>query len=320
MVFRLFRKKDTTRRALARTRRGWGGGIRSLFEGAALSDEALWERLEDALIAADVGVDASLGLVNAVRERVRAEGAADADAVAELFKEEMALLLDPADPSIWDWYDQPELPAKPFVLLVVGVNGTGKTTSVAKLAHHYGLMGQARRRRRVRHLPRRRHRAGQGVGRAVARGRGGAPAGLRPGGGGVRRPTRPPPRAAPTCLSSTPPGGCTTRRTCWRSWARSSACCNAKTPAAPHQTLLVLDATTGHNGLEQARAFQEAPGLDAVFLTKLDGSAKGGIVVAIAQQLRLPIVFIGAGEGLDDVALFDTDEFVDALLEERQPA
>ena len=86
-------------------------------------------------------------------------------------------------------------------------------------------------------------------------------------------------------------------------------------PSAPQQTLLVIDATTGHNGVEQARVFQEAVGVDGVFLAKLDGTAKGGIVVAIAQELALPVIFIGTGEGLDDLSLFDTDDFVDALFE-----
>ena len=85
-------------------------------------------------------------------------------------------------------------------------------------------------------------------------------------------------------------------------------------PASPHQTLLVLDATTGHNGVEQARVFQEALGVNGVFLAKLDGTAKGGVTVAIAQELGLPVVFIGTGEGLDDLSLFDTDDFVDALF------
>ena len=88
----------------------------------------------------------------------------------------------------------------------------------------------------------------------------------------------------------------------------------SRTPGAPHQTLLVLDATTGHNGVEQARLFQEAVGVDGVFLAKLDGTAKGGVTVAIAQQLKLPVVFIGTGEGTDDLALFDTDDFVDGLF------
>jgi fused signal recognition particle receptor len=84
--------------------------------------------------------------------------------------------------------------------------------------------------------------------------------------------------------------------------------------SVPHQTLLVIDATTGHNGLEQAKVFQEAVGVNGVFLTKLDGTAKGGITVAIAQELNLPVIFIGTGEGLEDISMFDTDDFVDALF------
>ena len=90
--------------------------------------------------------------------------------------------------------------------------------------------------------------------------------------------------------------------------------------AVPHQTMLVLDATTGHNGLEQARVFQEAVGVSGVFLAKLDGTAKGGITVAIAQELQLPVVFIGTGEGLDDLSIFDTDDFVDALFGDEPAA
>lgn len=319
MVFRLFRKKETTHRALARTRQGWGGGIRSLFEGAALNDEALWEGLEEALIAADVGVGAALGLVNAVRARVRAEGAADADAVAELFKEEMALLLDPADPSIWDWYDQPELPAKPFVLLVVGVNGTGKTTSVAKLAHHYGRMGKrvavgacdTFRAAAIEQMKTWGERLQVDV---VAHQQGSDPAAVA-----FDAYQAASARGADLLILDTA-GRLHNKAHLLEELRKIKRVLERQDAAAPHQTLLVLDATTGHNGLEQARAFKDAPGLDAVFLAKLDGSAKGGIVVAVAQELRLPIVFIGTGEGLDDVALFDTDEFVDALLEERQPA
>jgi fused signal recognition particle receptor len=90
-------------------------------------------------------------------------------------------------------------------------------------------------------------------------------------------------------------------------------------PELPHQVLLVIDATTGHNGLEQARVFKEAVGVDGVFLAKLDGTAKGGIVIAIAQELQLPVVFIGTGEGLDDLSLFDNEDFVDALFSDREP-
>ena len=139
MVFRLFRHKEKTTEALAKTRKGWGGGLSALFQGATLSDEALWEQVEGALISADVGVNTSLALVNRVRQRVRDESAFD---VIEMFKEEMAVLLDSKDKAVWDWYDQENLPAKPFVLMVVGVNGVGKTTSIAKLTKHYQELGK----------------------------------------------------------------------------------------------------------------------------------------------------------------------------------
>ena len=143
MVFRFFRRKDKTTDALARTRSSWGGGLASLFQNAALSDDNLWGDLEDALISADVGVDTSLETVNRVRRRVRDEGVSDPSDVVEMFKEELAVLLDPRDTSIWDWYDQENLAAKPFVLMVAGVNGVGKTTSIAKMTAHYRKMGKS---------------------------------------------------------------------------------------------------------------------------------------------------------------------------------
>ena len=143
MVFNFLLRKDKTTHALAKTRKGWGGGLAALFQGATLSDDRLWEGLEDALISADVGVDTSLEVVNTVRQRVREEGVSEAGEVIELFKEELAFLLDPEDKSFWDWYDQEHLAAKPFVLMIVGVNGAGKTTSIAKMAAYYQRMGKS---------------------------------------------------------------------------------------------------------------------------------------------------------------------------------
>ncbi|MDA1215760.1 MAG: signal recognition particle receptor subunit alpha, partial [Chloroflexi bacterium] len=142
MVFGLFRRKEKTQAALARTRSGWGGGIASLFRGATLADDAFWEDVEEALMSADVGVETTLKLVEDVRTRVREENVTGRDEVVELFKEEMAVLLEKTDDSVWKWYEGDDLPVKPFVLLVVGVNGVGKTTSIAKLAAHYQRMGK----------------------------------------------------------------------------------------------------------------------------------------------------------------------------------
>ena len=313
MVFRLFRRKDKTTQALAKTRKGWGGGFRAVFEGATLSDEALWESVEDALIAADVGVETSLALVNCVRGRVRAEGSTGADDVVEMFKEEMAILLDPKDTSIWDWYDQPDIPAKPFVLMVVGVNGAGKTTSIAKLAQHYHAMnkrvllaaGDTFRAAAVDQLKVWGDRLNVDI---VAHQHG-----SDPGAVAFDAYAAAVARGVDVLIIDTA-GRLHNKAPLIDELRKVRRVLERQDPASPHQTLLVLDATTGHNGVEQARVFQEAVGVNGVFLAKLDGTAKGGVTVAIAQELGLPVVFIGTGEGLDDLSLFNTDDFVDALF------
>lgn len=310
MVFRLFKRKQQTSQALARTRKGWGGGLASLFENATLSDESLWEQVEDALISADVGVNTSLELVNRVRGRVRDEGATD---VVEMFKEEMAVLLDPSDKSIWDWYDQESLPVKPFVLMVVGVNGAGKTTSIAKMVKHYQSLGMkvvvgagdTFRAAAIEQLEVWGQRLKVDV---VAHQQGSDP-------GAVAYDAYQAALARKVdVLILDTAGRLHTKGPLIEELRKVQRVLKRFDEAVPHQVLLVLDATTGHNGLEQAKVFQEAVGVNGVFLAKLDGTAKGGITVAIAQELNLPVVFIGTGEGLDDISLFDTDDFVDALF------
>jgi fused signal recognition particle receptor len=310
MVFRLFKRKEKTTEALARTRKGWGGGLGALFQGAALSDDALWEEVEDALISADVGVDTGLALVNRVRQRVRDEGAAD---VVEMFKEELAVLLDPEDTSIWDWYDQEEMAVKPFVLMVVGVNGVGKTTSIAKITQHYQSIGKkvllgagdTFRAAAVEQLQVWGNRLKVDV---VAHQQGSDPGAVAYDAyqAAVARDV--------DVLIIDTAGRLHTKAPLIEELRKVRRILERFDEHLPHQTLLVMDATTGHNGLEQAKVFQEAVGVNGVFLAKLDGTAKGGITVAIAQELKLPVIFIGTGEGLDDLSLFDTDDFVDALF------
>ncbi|MDA1036232.1 MAG: signal recognition particle-docking protein FtsY [Chloroflexi bacterium] len=310
MVFRLFKRKEKTTEALARTRKGWGGGLGALFQGATLSDDALWEQVEDALISADVGVDTGLALVNRVRQRVRDEGATD---VVEMFKEELAVLLDPEDKGIWDWYDQEELPVKPFVLMVVGVNGVGKTTSIAKLTQHYQELGKkvligagdTFRAAAIEQL--------QVWGQRLKVDVVAHQQGSDPGAVAYDAYQAAVARDADVLIIDTA-GRLHTKAPLIEELRKVRRILERFDEHLPHQTLLVMDATTGHNGLEQAKVFQEAVGVNGVILAKLDGTAKGGITVAIAQELKLPVVFIGTGEGLDDLSLFDTDDFVDALF------
>ena len=310
MVFRLFKRKEKTSEALAKTRKGWGGGLGTLFQGATLSDDALWEEVEDALISADVGVDTGLALVNRVRQRVRDEGADD---VVEMFKEEIAVLLDPEDTSVWDWYDQEELPVKPFVLMVVGVNGVGKTTSIAKLTKHYQEIGKkvlvgagdTFRAAAIEQLQVWGERLNVDV---IAHKQG-----SDPGAVAYDAYQAAVARDADVLIFDTA-GRLHTKAPLIEELRKVRRILERFDDRLPHQTLLVMDATTGHNGLEQAKVFKEAVGVNGVFLAKLDGTAKGGITVAIAQELKLPVIFIGTGEGLDDLSLFDTDDFVDALF------
>ncbi len=315
MPFRLFRSRDKTTQALAKTRLGWGGGLGALFGRGLLSDERFWQDVEDALISADVGVDTSLAMVQRVRQRVREDNTTSPADVAELFKEDLALLLDPQDKSIWDWYDQEELAAKPFVLMAVGVNGAGKTTSVAKMARHYQQLGKTVvlgagdtfRAAAVEQL----RVWGQRLGVDVVAQKPGAD----PGAVAFDSYRAAVARDADVLIFDTA-GRLHTKAPLMEELRKVRRVFERQAAGAPHQTLLVLDATTGHNGLEQARVFHDTLGIDGVFLAKLDGTAKGGITVAIAEELKLPVIFIGTGEGLDDVSLFDTDDFVDALFGE----
>jgi fused signal recognition particle receptor len=313
MVFRFFHRKEKTREALAKTRRGWSGAVGRLFRNGALADDMLWEEMEEALVTADVGVKTSLELVSKVRQRVREEGVSGGDEVMELLKEELTMLLDSEDKSIWDWYDQENLPTRPFVLLVVGVNGAGKTTSIAKLAHHYGLMhkrvliaaADTYRAAAIEQIQIWAQRLGVDV---VAHQRG-----ADPGAVAYDAYEAAVARNVDVLILDTA-GRLHTKEPLIEELRKVRRVLERLEPTAPQQTLLVLDATTGHNGLAQAEVFQQAVGASGVFLAKLDGTAKGGLVVAIAQELHLPVVFIGTGEGLEDLSLFDIDDFVDALF------
>ena len=289
-----------------------------------LSDDGFWADVEDALVSADVGVTTSLALIERVRERVRDgtapdrsdvsdRSAAPAALVAEALKEELALLLDVAEPGIWDWYDQEVLPAKPLVLLVVGVNGAGKTTSIAKMARHYQELGKtvllgAGDTFRAAAVEQLRAWAARLEVDVVAQARS-----ADPGAVAYDAYEAAVARGVDVLIFDTA-GRLQNKTPLIEELRKVRRVFERHAPDAPHQTLLVLDATTGHNGLEQARVFQEAVGVDGVFLAKLDGTAKGGITVAIAQELKLPVIFIGTGEQLEDLTLFDTDDFVDALF------
>lgn len=321
MVLRRFwgrpEDRERTRQGVRKSRETWFGRIRGLFGGRA--DGPSWEEVEEILIGADVGVRTALALVERVRERARREGVRDPDRLLALLKEEMLRILR----RVQEGFALP-LPGEnaptPLAVLVVGVNGSGKTTTVAKLAHLYRTLGK-----RVLIAASDTFRAGaieqvkewaQRVGAEVVAHRAGAdPAAVAHDALQACRS-----RGVDLLLVDTA-GRLHTRTPLMEELRKVRRVLRRLDPSAPHHTWLVLDATTGQNGLAQARQFLEAVGVSAVVLAKLDGTAKGGIVLSIAEDLGLPVAFLGTGEGPQDLAPFDPEAFVDALFEpDAEPA
>jgi fused signal recognition particle receptor len=262
------------------------------------ADTASWERLEEALIAADVGVPATAELVQ------RLEGRGDA-AVADGLEQEVAQML--GEPGTI------ELSGRPSVILVVGVNGTGKTTTIGKLAsklseHGHSVLVAAAdtfRAAAEEQLEIWAQRAGADF---VGSERGGDPAAVAFDAIGAAES-----RGRDVVVVDTA-GRLHTQANLMEELAKVRRVLGQRLEGAPHETLLVVDATTGQNGLQQARLFGQAVDVTGIVLTKLDGSAKGGIAIAIAHELGLPVKLIGIGEGLDDLRPFDSEDFARALI------
>ncbi len=259
------------------------------------ADDASWERLEEALIYADVGVRATAELIR------RLEARQDLAELSAALAEEIAALF--GEPSTLD------VRHEPAVILVVGVNGTGKTTTIGKLAHRLREHGRAvilgaadtYRAAAEEQLEIWAERAGA---RFVGGQRGADPAAVAydavSSGGDV--------------VIVDTAGRLHTQSNLMDELAKVRRVIAGRLDGAPHETLLVVDATTGQNALQQARLFGEAVGVTGVVLTKLDGSAKGGVAVAIAYDLGLPVKLVGVGEGLDDLRPFDAHDFARALV------
>jgi fused signal recognition particle receptor len=288
----------------ARLRDSLGKTRRAMTEQLAAAafdpaDDEAWERLEEALIAADVGVPTTAELVQRLEARpdVGELGGMLAEAAAELLGEPGRLALD----------------GQPTVLLVVGVNGTGKTTTIGKLAARLNEHGRSVilaaadtfRAAAEEQLEIWAQRSGADF---VGSERGGDPAAVAYD--AIEAATA---RGRDVVIVDTA-GRLHTQTNLMEELAKVRRVIERRLPGAPHETLLVIDATTGQNGLQQARLFKDAVGVSGVALTKLDGSAKGGVALAIAHELSLPVKLVGVGEGLDDLRPFDPQDFARALL------
>ncbi len=302
--------RNQTDAAVKRSRDSWFGRIRSLL-GSAQLDEAVWDEIEETLISADVSVSTTMTVLDELRRDMRAGRASDADSAVRRLKELLsAELSEQSDADAW--LDDDTI-APPYVILMCGVNGVGKTTSIAKLAHHFRRAGKkvvlgaadtfrAAAEEQLEIL-------GERVGVDVVSHQPGAD----PGAVAYDAWQAARARGADILIVDTA-GRLHTRHNLMDELQKIRRVINRLDEAAPHQVLLTLDATTGHNGLTQAQAFTEAVGCTGIFLAKLDGTARGGIVLSIRRELGVPILFIGTGEGLDDIAPFDPEGFVDALL------
>jgi len=295
------------RSRLARSNSSLGKGLLAII-GRADLDQAAWDELEETLLAADVGVGPTTELVDRLRTRLRVEGSTDAGRAREILREELVGLVGPELDRTFHVTGSDD---KPGVVLVVGVNGTGKTTTVGRL----GRVLVAEDRRVVLGAADTFRAAaadqlqtwGERVGADVVRGpEGGDPASV--GFDTVKTGIE---TGADVVVVDTA-GRLHTKSGLMDELGKVKRVVEKQAPVT--EVLLVIDATTGQNGLTQARVFGEVVDVTGIVLTKLDGTAKGGIVVAVQRELGVPVKFVGLGEGPDDLAPFDAEEFVDALL------
>ncbi|MGD8397789.1 MAG: signal recognition particle-docking protein FtsY [Anaerolineae bacterium] len=303
----MFRRSKKLRDSLTKTRRSFFGQISSLLGGGEITEET-WEDLEALLVQADVGVETTMAGVDHLRERVDQGEARSADQLEALLKEELRSLLgDPPPMTI----DEPRLLT---LILVVGVNGSGKTTTIGKLARYYKDRG-----RKVMLAAADTFRAAAIDQLKIWGERAGVPViahqpGADPGAVVYDAIRASQSRKADLLIIDTA-GRLHTKYNLMEELRKVHGVAQKRVHRAPHETLLVLDATTGQNALSQARHFKDVVEVSGVVVAKLDGTAKGGIVFSVANDLDLPVRFVGTGETVEDLAEFDAQVFVEGLFE-----
>ena len=298
------------RSGLSRTRSNLVGGISKAVTGKVKLDEETFETIEEKLIAADLGVDTSLDVIETLRSKLSVRDRSDLDSVLQILKDELRQrLIEPAVQA----ESQSQNGAVPHVILVSGVNGVGKTTTIGKLANLYRSDGK-----RVLIGAADTYRAAalqqleiwaQRAGAEIVRNKPGAD----PASVAFDTIAAAQNRNVDVVIIDTA-GRLHTKSNLMEELKKIERVIARRIPGAPHEVLLVLDAATGQNGFAQARQFKDAVHVTGVVLTKLDGTAKGGIVFAIQEQLGLPVQYIGVGEQIDDLQPFDPATYVEALF------
>jgi fused signal recognition particle receptor len=296
---------DRLKESLTKTRKGFIEKIETVFTGRKI-DESTVEELEEVLIISDVGAHATEEIIRSLKEQVKSGEAKDVDSVKELLKRKMAALLDHAYPLVTEGN-------KPIVILAVGVNGVGKTTTIGKLASRFRSQGlsvllaaaDTFRAAGIEQLEIWAQRADSQI---VKHQKGSDPAAVAFDAVEAAKS-----RNIDIVIVDTA-GRLHTKSGLMDELKKIKRIIQKAMPEAPQEVLLVVDATTGQNALRQAELFNEAVGITGVALTKLDGTAKGGIIFAIKKGLGIPVKLIGIGEGIEDLRDFDPREFVEALF------
>ncbi len=298
---------DKLKSGLAKTRSAFSEKVNSIFSVFTKVDEDLFEELEEALITADVGFETSMEIIDTLRERVKRTRTEDAEAVRTMLGEVISEMLTENETPFLE-------EGKPAVLLVIGVNGVGKTTSIGKLTAHFKSCGKkvmlaAADTFRAAAIDQLDIWAQRNNCEIIKHAEGADP-------GAVVFDALQAAKARGTeVLICDTAGRLHNKKNLMDELGKISRIIDREAPDYQKQVLLVLDATTGQNAISQAKLFSESAGIDGIILTKLDGTAKGGVVIGICREQNIPVRFVGVGEGIDDLQPFVAADFAKALME-----
>jgi fused signal recognition particle receptor len=306
------KEKETLDQGLEKTKQGFFSKITKAIAGKSTVDDEVLDNLEEALVGADVGIETTVALIDKLSERVKRDKYLNTTELNSILQEELAGLLVDAPDGLAKGFDLAGMP-KPYVLLVVGVNGVGKTTTIGKLAHQFKLAGKSVllgaadtfRAAAVDQLTIWSERVGVPI---VKQDMGSDPASVAfdTVQSGVAR-------GSDIIIIDTA-GRLHNKAHLMEELSKIKRVIKKHLPDAPHEVLLVLDGSTGQNALEQAKHFTAATEVTGLAITKLDGTAKGGVVLAISHQMNIPVRYIGVGEKMEDLLVFNKREFVKSLF------
>src|SRR5687768_17435919 len=306
------KEKQSLDEGLQKTKENFFSKVTKAIAGKSTVDEEVLDNLEEALVSADVGIDTTVQIIERIEKRVARDKYINSSELNKILQEEIEeTLVDAPSSNAYDFHS--ELPTKPYIILVVGVNGVGKTTTIGKLAYNFKkagksvLLGAADtfRAAAVEQLTIWSERTGVPI---VKQSMGSDPAAVA-----FDTAQSALAKKADVVLIDTA-GRLHNKAHLMDELSKIKRSVQKVIPGAPHEVMLVLDGSTGQNAVEQAKHFTATTDVTALAITKLDGTAKGGVVLAIADQFKIPVKFIGVGEKMEDLLLFDKHEFVDSLF------